>query len=100
MRRLARAKGYRFVGTGSAGVNAFFVREDLAGPILDAIGEVRAWPSRHRDSRDAEGRFTHARGAARADLISGMPVVDLGTGQTRTIASLGDLYGEAWAREL
>jgi hypothetical protein len=31
---LARKKGYTLVGTNSTGVNAFFVRDDLASPGL------------------------------------------------------------------
>jgi hypothetical protein len=34
LRRLAASKGYRLVHTDLAGVNAFFVPEDLAGPFL------------------------------------------------------------------
>ena len=34
LRRLAQGKGYRLVHTDLAGVNAFFVREDLGGPFL------------------------------------------------------------------
>jgi hypothetical protein len=34
LRRLGARKGYRLVHTDSRGVNAFFVRQDLAGPFL------------------------------------------------------------------
>ena len=54
---LAEERGFSFVGTNSNGVNAFFVRNDLAEPILSSIGEVKAWPARHRDSRDDKGKF-------------------------------------------
>jgi hypothetical protein len=43
LRRLGASKGYRLVHTDLAGVNAFFVREDLAGPFLpEAEVPVRA----------------------------------------------------------
>ena len=43
LRHLADARGFRFVHTDLAGVNAFFVREDLAEPFLpDHLVPVRA----------------------------------------------------------
>lgn len=43
LRSLASRKGYRLVHTDLAGVNAFFVRSDLAGPFADEAGvPVRA----------------------------------------------------------
>ena len=44
LQRLADQKGYAFVGTSSNGVNAFFVRKDLAGPLMPLIGAPRAFP--------------------------------------------------------
>jgi hypothetical protein len=43
LRHLGHERGYRLVHTDSIGVNAFFVREDLAGPFLDE-GEVPLHP--------------------------------------------------------
>jgi len=41
--RLGREKGYRFVGCNSSGVNAFFVREDMAPPLLAAADPAAAF---------------------------------------------------------
>jgi hypothetical protein len=97
---LASAKGFRFLGTNSNGVNAFFVRDDLAPPLLERIGEVKAWPPRHRDSRDAEGRLTFTRGQAKAKLIEDMPVQRIGDGKVIRLGELEPLYSDAWAREI
>lgn len=98
--RLATTRGYHFLGTNSAGVNAFFVRDDLAAPVLRGLESIRAWPSRHRDARDADFRMTFARGMARSDLIADMPVIDFTTGATRTVAELGPLYGPDWLAQM
>lgn len=98
--RLAAAKGFRFLGTNSNGVNAFFVREDLAGPVLASIGEVKSWPARHRDSRDVNGVLTHTRGTAKAGLIRHLPVVEVTTGKTVTLESLFPLYSSSWEHEV
>lgn len=41
--KLGREKGYRFVGCNSTGVNAFFVREDIAPPLLAATDPAVAF---------------------------------------------------------
>ncbi len=102
MAELAAEKGFRFLGTNSNGVNAFFVREDLAPPLLERIEEVKAWPPRHRDSRDEQGELSFTRGQAKAKLIADMPVEQVGKEHSGT-ATLGDLqplYSDDWAREI
>jgi hypothetical protein len=77
---LAQRKGYVFVGSNSAGNNAYFVRagcEHGLRPLTAAEGYVA---SKFRESRDAHGRLTYARGAARLELIHGMPVINVVTG--------------------
>jgi hypothetical protein len=97
---LAQKKGYKFVGTNSNGVNAFYVRSDLADTVLNAIEEIRTWPARHRDSRDASGALTFVRGAGKIDLIKHLTVHDIETGQTRTIESLLPVYSQRFMQEM
>jgi len=102
MVELAADKGFRFLGTNSNGVNAFFVRDDLAPPLLERIEEVKAWPPRHRDSRDEQGQLSFTRGQAKAELIADMQVEQVGKEQSGT-ARLGDLqplYSDDWARDI
>jgi len=85
---LAAAKGYRLVGCTSAGVNAFFVRQDLAGsfpPLTPAEGYVE---SRFRESRDRSGAPSFVTGAERLRQIADLPVVDVVTQRT---VRLGDV---------
>jgi hypothetical protein len=88
LQTLAREKGYMFVGTCSNGVNAFFVRTDLAEPIQALVRDRKAFPSRHRDSRDVYGRLTFAAGAERLALIRELPVLDLETGETISLGAI------------
>jgi hypothetical protein len=97
--RLCRERGYSFVGTNTGGVNAFFVRNDLAKPVLDSISEIRAWPQRHRDSRDTAGRQDFARGQDKLLLIRDMPAVDLDTGKVVPIRQLYPLYSEKFLED-
>jgi len=95
---LAGRKGYAFVGTNSNGCNAFFVRNDYAADMLKAIGEVRSFPSAIRESRDALGQLTFARGESRVETIRHLPVFDFETNATRPLADLGELCSEEWRR--
>lgn len=96
LRHLAETKGYSFVGTSASGINAFFVRNDLASPVLDLIEEPHAFPSRHRDSRDRNGDLSFVGGVDRLALIADMPVVDVKTGQTLQIRDIERPYSDAW----
>jgi hypothetical protein len=96
LEHLARDKGYTFVGTNANGVNAFFVRDELAAPVLALLGETRAFPSRHRDSRDKQGDLTFAAGAERYELIRELPVVDIATGDTLLLRDIERPYSREW----
>ena len=100
LRQLAEQKGYVFVGTNSAGMNAFFVKRDLAGPVRDKLVEAKAHPSRFRESRDDAGRLTFVGGRARLAAIGDMPVVDVATGATVRLRDLDRPYSDAWLSEL
>lgn len=94
---LAVQKGYVFVGTNSNGCNAFFIRKDLAA-VVDSIDAIKSFPSAFRESRNADGALTFARGTERARSIRHLPVFDCGSNTVRTIADLGELYSPDWRR--
>ncbi len=96
MRHLADRKGYEFLGTNRHGINAFFVRKDLAHHVLPFIERARAFPSRHRDSRDENGRLNYTSGIARYDLIKHLPVIEVTTGQHTNLQQLGPAFSEEW----
>lgn len=77
---LAQSKGYDFVGSNSAGNNAFFVRSDLnhgLKPLTAAEGYVN---SKFAESTDKWGRPTYLRGEQRLAFLRGLPVVNTRTG--------------------
>lgn len=100
MIELAEQKGFTFLGSNSNGINAFFVRNDLAPKLRGAIGTVKVWPARHRDARDAAGSLIYTRGTAKADLLRGLRVYDVRQKAEVVIDSLFPLYSEEWQREL
>jgi hypothetical protein len=100
LKHLAEQKGYTFAGTNSNGINAFFVRRDLAGPVLSQLQEVRAFSSRVRGARGENGELSFAGGRALFDLIRNCPFIDVKTGATRRLGDMGEPYSPAWKREM
>jgi hypothetical protein len=82
----ADRKGLAFVGSNSAGNNAFFVRRDLLGD-LPSLTAAEGWvDARFRESRDPTGALTYLAGRAnRIAAISDLPLVDVATGATTTV---------------
>jgi hypothetical protein len=91
-RQLCKERGYTYLGTNTNGVNAFFVRNDLAPAVVGSLDEIRTWPARHRDSRTPGGTLDFVRGLQKYDLIKGLPVYDLASSQLVEINELGKLY--------
>lgn len=86
LHQLSQDKGYAFIGCNSAGNNAYFVRRDKLVEGVREVGLEEGYvPSRFREARDSQGELTYVSGAARVELIRGLPVVDVRTGQTVTL---------------
>lgn len=82
---LATQKGYSFIGSNSAGNNAYFVLNDYLKffkPLTAKEGYVE---SKFRESRDEQGNLTFLRGQDRLKLIEGMPVYNTRTNQLENI---------------
>ena len=74
---LAQRKGYIFVGASMAGINAFFVRKDVAGDLQDVDCEAGFVNGSMRESRNEEGQFTYRTGDERIKVIATLKVWDL-----------------------
>lgn len=93
----ARRRGYVVLGSNRAGSNAFLVREDLArGIFADAPISRAPLPSRYRESRDAQGNLSFAAGLDRLAPLTGLPVVDVSSGETLWLDPGMPLYSDRW----
>jgi hypothetical protein len=78
MVKLGAAKGYDYVGSNSADLNAFFVRSDLRPHTLPALTAAAGFrPPRFREIRNANGTLTFDGPKAEALVVSRMPLVDV-----------------------
>ncbi len=78
---LAEKKGYDFVGSNSAGSNAFFVRKDLSNKFKVLTAKSGYIEGHIRESRNKDGSLSHIGGRNRIELIRHLPVVDVITGK-------------------
>jgi hypothetical protein len=86
---LAETKGYQFVGSNSAGVNAFFVRKDIVGKLPKLTAQEGYIKNLYRESKDPAGNMTYINShEERRELIASKPVFDVQKGQKTTIGKL------------
>jgi hypothetical protein len=74
---LAQKKGYVFVGSNSAGNNAFFIRKDVSNSFRECSLESGYVESKFRESRDKTGKLSFAKSKARLDMLNGQTVYDI-----------------------
>ena len=86
---LAERKGYAFVGSNSAGNNAYFVRLDKLTKIRPLAAEHGYVAAKFRESRNVEGNLTHLAGSACLQEISYMEVFDI---EQATLTRIANLY--------
>jgi hypothetical protein len=85
---LAKEQGYVFVGSNSAGCNAFFVRQDVATNLTELTCADGYVESKARESRNVDGALTFISGRQRLELIKDKTLVDVETGQANIIQNL------------
>ena len=77
---LSAEKGYDFVGSNSAGNNAYFVRRDLQHGLRVLSPEKGFVVSKFAESRNEKGDLSFVRGAERLHVIRSLPVTNTRTG--------------------
>jgi hypothetical protein len=87
---LARNKGYTLVGSNAAGVNAFFVRNDVRGSLAPLEPAAAYRDAVFREAHDPQGRLTFDDAVTRLRTVSDLPLQDVRTERVRRIA---DIYG-------
>ncbi len=87
--RLLKGRGYDLVGVNAAGSNAFFVRSDLLTEKVKAVALADTFRrSVFREARDEKGRLTFLSARESVHSISNLPLLDLETGTTTTVAEV------------
>ena len=85
---LAIKKGYFYVGSNSAGNNAFFIRNDLMNQALLKLSNVAFFQSNIRESRDENGKLNYLNRIEQLECIKDMVLVDTKSNREDTILNL------------
>ena len=86
MEYISEKKGYSLIGTNRAGNNAYFIRNDLLNSKIKRVDIQSAYHySKFREGRDVKGFFSLIFGEDRFQLIKGMEVENIITGQMESL---------------
>ena len=89
--KLAETKGYKFIGSNSSGVNAFFVREDLYQPF-ETNDRIQGYiETKIRQSRDKQGQLTFVSAKDSLQIIADLQAMDLNLGVIRPIKEIMEI---------
>ncbi len=91
---LAGRKNYRLVGCNTAGINAFFVRNDVSGRFANLPTDELFVGSQFRQSRDPAGKLNYLSGDTALREISAMPLIDVETGQMMIVGDIPRLVSK------
>jgi hypothetical protein len=85
---MASRKGYSYVGSNSAGSNAFFVRKDSAGSLKECDFRKSFVESKFRDSLDENGNLSFVSGQGKLEIIKNMHLLDIDSKQSLPIKDI------------
>jgi hypothetical protein len=91
---LAITKGYVFIGTNSAGNNAYFIRNDLEPQIKNKIKEYRIFMPKFRESRSNNGQLSYLSKKEALGLIKELELMEPFSFKPRKIRDIFSLESE------
>ena len=86
---LLKKRNYFFIGTNSAGNNAFFVKQNIWKKINKLITDKKIFESKFRESRNSNGKLTFLNKKKSLQLIKNKTVIDLKNNKKRKLFELG-----------
>ena len=86
---LLKKRNYFFIGTNSAGNNAFFVSQNIWKKAKKLIYEKKIFISKFRESRNLKGELTFLNKKKSLEMIKNKIVIDLKNNQKKKLFELG-----------
>ena len=86
---LLKKRNYFFIGTNSAGNNAFFVSQNIWKKAKKLIYEKKIFISKFRESRNSKGELTFLNKKKSLEMIKNKIVIDLKNNQKKKLFELG-----------
>ncbi len=95
---MLKNKGYKFLGTSSTGVNAFFVKNRHLLNFENKIKNFNIYPAKVREGLDITGKLTHENIINSLKNIYEMEVFDLDDKKILKLKDYNNLYSENWRK--
>ena len=86
---LLKKRNYFFIGTNSAGNNAFFVNQNIWKKAKKLIYEKKIFISKFRESRNSKGKLTFLNKKKSLEMIKNKIVIDLKNNKKKKLFELG-----------
>jgi hypothetical protein len=85
---LGKKKGYTFVGSNSAGSNAFFIRNDMMTNFKEVTSKQEFIFRKFREARNPEGKLIFSNRLGQIREIAHMPLINVNTGIEMKVSDL------------
>ncbi len=95
---LMEKKQYFFLGTGSRGVNAFFIKNEFKSFISDKVKNITKFPSQAREAVDQNGKKKFSNIMNEVKILGDQDVFDFDDNKIKKISEYKDLYSEEWKK--
>lgn len=82
---LAKERGYAFIGSNTAGNNAYFVKNEFLKDLKPLTAKEGYVESKFRQSRDEDGELNYLRGNEILKCIKGLPVFNTRTNEIESL---------------
>ena len=93
---LAKKKGYKFIGTNSNGVNAYFIKDKYYKFIKKRILSIRSFSSKIKESRNKDYKKSFISGDDRFNYIKGLKFFDVKKKELIKLDDISKFYSKDW----
>ncbi len=96
--KLMDKKNYTFIGTGSMGINAFFIKNELKSFVTDYLQNIETYPSFCREGRDKKGVLTFQNISNSLKDIQDLEILDLKLNKINKLKDYKNLFSKNWEK--
>ena len=98
--KLMSKKNYTFIGTGSMGINAYFIKNELKSLVVNNIKKIDTYPSFCREARDKDGNLTFQNINENLKEIENLDIFDLELNEIKKLSEYKNLFSQNWKKYL
>ena len=98
--KLMSKKNYTFIGTGSMGINAYFIKNELKSLVVNNIKKLIHTRLFNREARDKDGNLTFQNINENLKEIENLDIFDLELNEIKKLSEYKNLFSQNWKKYL